>query len=61
MGATAIMKRVIHRPTGIWYWLEVKFSWNVKYYSFDGGETWHKSKVTAFIKAQGSNRLQSCD
>lgn len=61
MSATAIVKRMIHKPTGTWYWVEVKLSWNIKYYSFDGGDHWHKSKLAAFNQAQVDGKLQLCD
>jgi hypothetical protein len=42
---------------GVWYWYEYKDSWNQRYYSFDLGKTWQKSKRAAFGSA-GDNRVQ---
>lgn len=56
-----ISKRMLHKPSNTWYWAEVKLSWNQKYYSFDSGRTWHRSKVAAFKVAENGNQLQRCD
>ncbi len=51
-------KRMLHKPSGVWYWVEVKQIWNALYYSFDGGDTWHKTKVAAYSQAEQTGKLE---
>lgn len=46
-----------HRPSGKWYWMEKRQSWGSLYYSFDGGDTWHKKRSEAFNAAKEAGKL----
>lgn len=45
------------KATGEQFWYEVKLSWNIKYYSFDDGETWHRTKTAAYQTARDTGKL----
>lgn len=45
------------KATGEQFWYEVKLSWNTKYYSFDDGETWHRTKTAAYGAARETGKL----
>jgi hypothetical protein len=49
---------IAEKATGRSYWYEYKDSWRTRYYSFDDGETWHKSKSRAFQAAKQTNKLK---
>ena len=52
--------RMTIKATGECFWCDYKDSWNVRYYSFDGGETWHKTKTAAYRVAKQSGKLNPC-
>lgn len=39
------------------FWYSYKESWGTRYYSFDGEETWHKTKTDAFRAAHEAGKL----
>ena len=50
-------KRLVHKPTGIWFWMQFKRAFNTAYYSANAGATWHKSKLRAFDYATETKSL----
>ncbi len=50
--------KITYKPTGEKFWMQYKYVWNTHYFSFDGGETWDKSKIKAFRYAFEANKLQ---
>jgi hypothetical protein len=44
--------------TGEQYEYEYRDSWGARYYSFDSGDTWHKSKSAAYRAAEATGKLR---
>lgn len=43
--------------TGQRLYYDTKEAWNVRYYSFDAGDTWHRSKEAAYRHARDAGTL----
>jgi len=50
-----IRERETGRRIGFWR----KMAWSKWYYSFDGQENWHRSRVTAYRLAKENGKLEA--
>lgn len=50
-------KRLIHKPSGKWFWMHARLIFGVPYYSANNGASWHPTKLLAFTRAAESDLL----
>ncbi len=56
-GCKQVVCATVEKATGIRYEFRQKESWNQRYYSFDNGATWNKSRLEAWRSAKERGAL----
>lgn len=49
--------KITIKSTGEQFWYDYRDSWNTRYYSFDSGATWHRTKSEAYRTARATSTL----
>ena len=53
------LKKLQHKASGTWFWMNAKLAWGKAYFSADGEKTWHATKTEAYRAAIEDGTLEA--